>query len=354
MKKKVLNSSLLYTLISIVIGFIVGAVLLLVIGVNPGEAYAKLFTGVFSKPKFLTYSVVYAAPLIFTGLSVAFSFRTGVFNIGAEGQYVVGSLAAAVVGILCPLPAGLHAVVCLLAAAAAGAVWGAVVGLLKVKRGINEVLSYIMLNWIAFYLSNLVVNLETIHTDQGAEASKNILETASIKMPAAVAALTGCSDVHWGIVLAILAALILWFVMTKTTFGYQLRAVGFSRTAAEYAGISSNKIFLASMSISGLLSGLGGAVQLLGMSQRIPQFASQESYGFQGITVALIGSTNPIGCIFSGWFYGAMKYGGNKLTVIHVPNEVVNIIMGTIIIFIAIAPVFKELLMKMTSKKEAA
>ncbi len=354
MKKKILNSSLLYTLISIVIGFIVGAVLLLVIGVNPGEAYAKLFTGVFSKPKFLTYSVVYAAPLIFTGLSVAFSFRTGVFNIGAEGQYVVGSLAAAVVGILCPLPAGLHAVVCLLAAAAAGAVWGAVVGLLKVKRGINEVLSYIMLNWIAFYLSNLVVNLETIHTDQGAEASKNILETASIKMPAAVAALTGCSDVHWGIVLAILAALILWFVMTKTTFGYQLRAVGFSRTAAEYAGISSNKIFLASMSISGLLSGLGGAVQLLGMSQRIPQFASQESYGFQGITVALIGSTNPIGCIFSGWFYGAMKYGGNKLTVIHVPNEVVNIIMGTIIIFIAIAPVFKELLMKMTSKKEAA
>ena len=103
------------------------------------------------------------------------------------------------------------------------------------------------------------------------------------------------------------------------------------------------------MSISGLLSGLGGAVQLLGMSQRIPQFAAQESYGFQGITVALIGATNPIGCIFAGWFYGAMKYGGNKLTVIQVPNEVVNIIMGTVIIFIAIAPVFKSILTKMTS-----
>ena len=157
-----------------------------------------------------------------------------------------------------------------------------------------------------------------------------------------------------GIVMAIIAAIILWFVMTKTTFGYQLRAVGFSRTAAEYAGISSNRVFLASMSISGLLSGLGGAVQLLGMSQRIPQFAAQESYGFQGITVALIGATNPIGCIFAGWFYGAMKYGGNKLTVIQVPNEVVNIIMGTVIIFIAIAPVFKSILTKMTSKKEAA
>ena len=233
MKKKILDSSLLYTLIAIVIGFIVGAILLAAIGVNPGEAYTKLFNGVFSKPKFFTYSIVYAAPLIFTGLSVAFSFRTGVFNIGAEGQYVVGSLAAAVIGILCPLPPVIHAIVCLLAAALAGALWGAVVGVLKVKKGINEVLSYIMFNWIAFYLSNFVVNLKTIHTDQGAEASKNILASASIKMPTAVAKLTGCSDVHWGIVMAIVAAIILWFVMTKTTFGYQLRAVGFSRTAAE-------------------------------------------------------------------------------------------------------------------------
>ena len=143
MKKKILDSSLLYTLIAIVIGFIVGAILLVAIGVNPGEAYAKLFNGVFSKPKFFTYSIVYAAPLIFTGLSVAFSFRTGVFNIGAEGQYVVGSLAAAVIGILCPMPPVIHAIVCLLAAGLAGALWGAIVGVLKVKKGINEVLSYI-------------------------------------------------------------------------------------------------------------------------------------------------------------------------------------------------------------------
>lgn len=352
MKKKLLDGSFLYVIISIVIGFIIGALLLLVIGVNPGVAYAKLFSGVFSKPKFITYSIVYAAPLIFTGLSVAFSFRTGIFNIGAEGQYVVGSLAAAVIGILIPMPKGIHAIVCILAAAAAGALWGFLVGLMKVKKGINEVLSYIMLNWIAFYLSNFVVSIKAIHTDQGAEATKNIQETASIKMPSAMAKLTGCTDVHWGIVLAVLAAILMWFIMTKTTFGYQLRAVGFSRTAAEYAGISSNKIFLTSMSISGVLAGLGGAVQLLGMSERIPQFASQEQYGFQGITVALIGSTNPLGCIASGLFYGAMKYGGNKLTVVNVPTEVVNIIMGTIIIFIAISPVFKEILQKAVAKKE--
>ena len=352
MKKKILDSNVLYILISIVLGFVFGALLLTIIGVNPAAAYGKLFNGIFGKPKFMTYSVVYGAPLILTGLSVAFSFRTGVFNIGAEGQYVVGTLAAAAVGILCPLPPVIHAIVCILAAACAGAFWGWIVGLLKVKKGINEVLSYIMLNWIAFYLSNYVVNIKSIHTDQGAEATKNILSSASIKMPKAIAKLTGCGDVHWGILLAVLAAIAIWFIMTKTTFGYQLRAVGFSRTAAEYAGISSNKVFLMSMSISGLLAGIGGAIQLLGMSERIPQFAAQEGYGFQGITVALIGSTNPIGCIFSGLFYGAMKYGGNKLTVIKVPTEVVNIIMGTIIIFIAIAPVFKMLLQKASAKKE--
>jgi ABC-type uncharacterized transport system permease subunit len=346
MKKKILDSAALYTIISILIGFLVGAVLLLCIGISPAKAYAKLISGVFSKPKFIVYSIVYAAPLIFTGLSVAFSFRTGIFNIGAEGQYVVGSLSAVVVGILVPIPGPLHAIVCILAAALAGAAWGAIVGVLKVKKGINEVLSYIMFNWIAFYLSNYVVNIKAIHTDQGAEASKNILDSASIKMPKAIVQLTGCGDVHWGIVMAVVAAVLIWFLMSKTTLGYELRAVGFSKTASEYAGISVNRIFLLSMSISGLLAGLGGAVQTLGMAGRVSQFASQEQYGFQGITVALVGATHPIGCIFSGLFYGAMKYGGNKLTVVNVPTEVVNIIMGTIIIFISISHVFKAILQK--------
>ena len=131
--------------------------------------------------------------------------------------------------------------------------------------------------------------------------------------------------------------------MEKTTLGFQLRAVGYSKTAAEYAGISSNRIFMTSMMISGALAGLGGAVQTLGMGERISQFAAQEQYGFQGITVALIGASNPIGCIFAGLFYGAMKYGGNKLTIVNVPAEVISIIMGTIIVFIAISHVFKAL-----------
>lgn len=352
MKQKILNGTFLYTLISIVIGFVIGALLLSLIGVSPAIAYGKLFHGIFGRPKFMTYSVVYAAPLIFTGLSVAFSFRTGIFNIGAEGQYVMGSLAAVVIGILCPLPPVLHAIVCILAAAAAGGLWGMLIGFLKVKKGINEVLSYIMFNWIAFYFSNYIINLKMIHTDQGADASRNVAEGAMIKMPSVFAGLTGCSDVHWGIPLAVLAAVAIWFIMTKTTFGYQLRAVGFSRTAAEYAGINANRVFLISMAISGVLSGLGGAIQTLGMAGRVAQFAAQEQYGFQGITVSLIAGTHPIGCIFAGLFYGAMKYGGNKLTVVNVPTEVVNIIMGIIVVFIAIAPVFRAIFLRMTQKKE--
>ena len=272
---------------------------------------------------------------------MAFSFRTGVFNIGAEGQFVVGSLAACVVGIVVELPAPLHVLLCIVAAVAAGALWGAIVGLLKVKRGINEVLSYIMFNWIAFYLSNYVVNIKAIHRTGGGEATKDVADSARIMAPEFITKLTRCTAANWGFVIAVVAAVLIWFIITKTTLGYQLRAVGFSKTAAEYGGINTSKMFLTAMSISGGLAGLGGAVQILGMSGRLSQFASQEQYGFQGITVALIGSSNPIGCIFSGLFYGAMKYGGGKLSLVNAPAEVVDIIMGTIIFFIAISHIFK-------------
>lgn len=342
--KKLLYKNVLYTFIAIIIGFLVGAFLLIAAGISPLTTYAKLIDGIFSQTKFLTWCVVYASPLIFTGLSVAFSFRTGVFNIGAEGQFVVGSLAACAVGIAVKAPAVVHIILCLIAAALAGGIWGAVVGLLKVKKGINEVLSFIMFNWIAFYLSNFVVNLEAMKRVGGGEATKDIADTAKLTLPAWVVKLTGCTAVNAGIFLAVAAAFLIWFIINKTTMGYQLRAVGYNPHAAKYGGINTNKAVMTAMAISGALAGLGGAVQVMGMSGRISQFASQEGFGFEGITVALIGSSNPIGCIFAGLFYGAMKYGGTKLSLVNAPSEVVSIIMGTIIIFIAISHVFKHLL----------
>ena len=351
-KKSILESNVLYTIIAIIAGLLIGAVFLMIAGISPAVAYGKLFSSIFSKPKYLVWTLVYASPLIFTGLSVAFSFRTGVFNIGAEGQFVIGGLVACILGIVLKLPAGLHAIVCLVAAAAAGCIWSLIVGILKVKRGIHEVLSFIMFNWIAFYLSNYVVNLPGIHRDSS-EATQDVAASARLLMPEGLRSTLDCSNAHWGIVLAVIAAVIIWVIIEKTTLGYKLKAVGFNSNGAEYGGIDANKSILTALGISGLLSGLGGAVQVLGMAGRLSQFAGQEGFGFEGITVALIGSSNPIGCIFSGLFYGAMKYGGSKLSIVKAPSEVVDIIMGCIVLLIAIAHVFKVFVLKAAKKKEA-
>ena len=351
-KKSILECNVLYTIIAIIIGFLVGAIFLTIAGISPAVAYGKLFSSIFSKPKYLVWTLVYAAPLIFTGLSVAFSFRTGVFNIGAEGQFVIGGLVACILGIVLKLPAGIHAIVCLVAAAAAGCIWSLIVGVLKVKRGIHEVLSFIMFNWIAFYLSNYMVNLPFIPRDK-TEATQDIAASARLLLPESLRNALGCTSAHWGFVLAVVAAIVIWIIIEKTTLGYKLKAVGFNSSAAEYGGIDANRSILTALGISGLLSGLGGAVQVLGMSGRLSQFAGQEGFGFEGITVALIGSSNPIGCIFSGLFYGAMKYGGSKLSIVKAPSEVVDIIMGCIVLLIAIAHVFKVFVLKAAKKKEA-
>ena len=350
-KKSILESNVFYTLIAIAAGFIIGAVFLLIAGISPAVAYGKLLNSIFGKPKYLFWTLIYASPLIFTGLSVAFSFRTGVFNIGAEGQFVMGTLTACVLGILVDLPAVIHVPLCIIAAAAAGMIWSLIVGILKVKRGIHEVLSFIMFNWIAFYLSNYVVNLAVIHKEGGGEASKDVLDSARLLCPVGLRMAFDCSAANWGIVLAILGAVIIWVIIEKTTLGYKLKAVGFNSNGALYAGINADRSVLTALGISGALAGLGGAVQILGMSGRLSQFAGQEGFGFEGITVALIGSSSPIGCIFSGLFYGAMKYGGSKLSIVKAPSEVVDIIMGCVILFIAISQIFRVLFARFGKKE---
>ncbi|MGX8688340.1 MAG: ABC transporter permease, partial [bacterium] len=220
----------------------------------------------------------------------------------------------------------------------------------KVKRGIHEVLSFIMFNWIAFYLSNYVVNLTIIHKEGGGEATKDVAASARILFPQAIIKMTDCSAANIGFILAVAAAIAMWIIIEKTTLGFRLKAVGFNRNAAEYAGINADASILTALSISGALAGIGGAVQILGMGGRLSQLAAQEGFGFEGITVALIGSSSPIGCIFSGIFYGAMKYGGSKLTMVKAPSEVINIIMGCVIIFIAISHVFRALFHRFSRK----
>lgn len=339
------SSKFVHTLLSIIIGFAVGALFLVIMGLSVGQAYGKLFQSIFSSIKSISYCIVYATPYIATGLSVAFSFKTGVFNIGTEGQFVVGSMAACVVGILLgSLPGIVLIPLCFLAAAAAGALWGSVVGFLKTRWGINEVLSMIMFNWIAFFLSNYIAGFPAIHSEGNAEATRNVADSARILMDKGLISKLGlCPSANWGFVLAIILTFVVYFIIEKTTLGYELKAVGFNKNAAEYGGINVNRSILTSLAISGALAGIGGALLLLGMGGRISVFSSQEGYGFAGIVVALIGVTNPFGVFAAGLFYGAMTFGGSKLNLVGAPTQVVSIIMGTIVFFIAISSIFSYL-----------
>ena len=313
----------IHILISILLGFLVGAIFLAIMGLSVSEAYGRLITSVTSLKGF-SYVIVYSIPYIVVGLSVAFSFKTGVFNIGAEGQFVVGSMAAAVVGILAGgLPKILLIPLCFLAAMIAGAAWGVLVGFLKTKWGINEVLSMIMFNWVAFYLSNFIA----------AEATKNISENASTLLSKDVINSLGlCPTANWGILVAIAVTVLVWFIIEKTTLGYELKAVGSNKFAAEYGGINVNRSILTALAISGALAGLGGALQLMGMGSRISVFSSQEGFGFAGI------------------FYGALTFGGSKLNLVGAPTQLINVIVGTVVFFIAISIIFERL--KFIKKKK--
>ena len=339
----------LYTILAIVLGILIGSIILLLSGTNPVEAYKVIFLGAFGKPKYISWTIVKAVPLILTGLSVAFAFNTGLFNIGAEGQYIVGSIGALVVGLLLDLPPVIHGLVALLVGAFCGYIWGALVGLLKAKFQVNEVISSIMMNWIAFYLSNYLLSFPILRSIES-DNSYPIKETASIKIAGAwkmsesgrayLAQHKFLKDIlnpplNFGIIIAILAAIVVWYILKKTTLGYELRAVGFNEKAAEYGGIDINKSIVKSMGIAGILAGLAGAITVLGVSGDIGIMAAQEGYGFDGMAVALIAGNNPLGTIPAALLYAGLTYGGGKLTTIGTYSEVVNIIIGIMILFIA-------------------
>ena len=357
MKKKSLldiisENTFIHILLSILLGFLVGAAFLAVMGLSVGKAYGRLINSVTSLKGF-SYVIVYSVPYIVAGLSVAFSFKTGVFNIGAEGQFVVGSMGAAVVAILLPdLPKPVLIPLCFLAAMLMGAIWGMIVGLLKTKRGINEVLSMIMFNWIAFYLSNYIAGLPGIKNEGTAEATKSISANASMLFSKDFIKSAGLAPTfNWGFIVAIVVTVIVWIVIEKTTLGYELKAVGLNKYAAEYGGINVNRSILTALDLSGSMAGLAGALYLMGMGTRISIFSSQEGFGFAGIVVALIGCSNPFGVFVAGIFYGALMYGGSKLNLEGAPTQLINVIVGTVVFFIAISVIFRNLSLLKSKKR---
>jgi len=348
------------TVISILLGFSVGAIVLFFAGFNPLEAYWAILRGIFSKPKYMSYVIIYSTPLIITGLSVAFALRTGLFNIGAEGQFIVGAMAAAMAGYFIHLPMFLHVPLCLLLAMSAAAMWGGLAGYIKARFGVHEVISTIMLNWTAFYLSNWSLTLKSFG-QSGTGKSYTIQDTARIDLfghwkitEAGIDFIRSHkilgdvlkSPVNAGIIFAIFLAFLVWYILNKTTLGYELRAVGFNPHAAEYGGINVKKSMVTSMSISGALAGAAGALQVMGVGHKIARLAVMEGYGFDGIAVSLIGNNTGPGSVFAGFLFGSLKYGGSKIQdAVGAPTELITIVVGTIILFTAM-PKLIQLILK--------
>lgn len=349
-KKSFIDDAVKFSFLSILLGLLVGAIVLIISGNSPIEAYGAMIEGIIGKPKYLAWTIIKATPYILTGLSIAFAFKTGLFNIGAEGQFIIGALVATVVGYSINLPAIIHIPLTIILAGLAGGLWGSIAGFLKSKFGINEVIATIMLNWIAFYLSNFMVSSSFISVPNS-EASVNIQDSASIGIDWLKGLVGPATSVNWGIIISIVLVFAIWFILTKTTLGFELRAVGHNKDAAEYAGIDVGKSILKSMAIAGLLAGVAGAIQVMGVTHNITVLAAQEGYGFDGIAVALIANSNPIGVIFSGLLFGAFKYGGIKMQSVGAPSEVINIVIGSIVFFIALSNGLRMLYIKMKQKK---
>ena len=352
MKKGLL--SVLASVISILVGLLFG--LLLLLAVNPAMAFPKfgelLTAGLSSLPK-LAKVLYQAAPLIMTGLSVAFAFKTGLFNIGASGQYTVGAFCALACAIIFQMPWW----VCLLAAFVAGAVWGFFPGLFKALFNVNEVITSIMFNWIGMMAVNLLcMNLKNAKGDlvmlPVAWVSSPIKDrTASLSYanPGAIIPKCGLDTLfksnymNISIFIAILVAVALWVILNRTTFGYELKACGYNKNASIYAGINAKRNIVLSMVISGAMAGLGGGLYYLAGTADYTIQKTLLSMGFNGISVALLATSNPIGTIFSALFISYIQVGGESLQPVYA-KEMIDIIIAVIIYLSAFALLTKTIL----------
>ncbi len=350
-----ISTNILASLISIGVGLIVGLILLYVLNAKAaGGAFISLITtGFHSSDKFA--KVLYqAAPLIMTGLSVGFAFKTGLFNIGATGQYTVGAAMALIGAIQFQQPW----YVCLLLAFIGGAVWGVFPGLFKALFNVNEVITSIMFNWIAMFAVNLTINnlpmmlakywggAQMDRTANLAQANPNALIPRM-----GLDVLMKSNYMNISIFIAILFAIVAWIILSKTTFGYELKACGFNRNASIYAGINAKRNIVLSMVIAGAFAGVGGGLYFLAGTGQYTLLKQLLAAGFNGIPVALLATSNPIGTIFSAFFVSYIQVGGDAMQPDFV-KEIIDIIISVIIYLAAFALLTRELLARGKQRRE--
>ena len=351
------STSILASLISIGVGLIVGLVLLYVLNAKAaGGAFISLITtGFRSSDKFA--KVLYqAAPLIMTGLSVGFAFKTGLFNIGATGQYTVGSAFALIGAIQFQLPW----YVCLLLAMIGGAFWGIFPGLFKALFNVNEVITSIMFNWIAMFAVNLTINnLPMMLAKYWGGAQMDRTANLAQANPGALIPRLGLdvlmksNYMNISIFIAIAFAIVAWIILSKTTFGYELKACGYNRNASIYAGINAKRNIVLSMVISGAFAGVGGGLYFLAGTGQYTLLKQLLAAGFNGIPVALLATSNPVGTIFSAFFVSYIQVGGDAMQPDFV-KEIIDIIISVIIYLAAFALLTRDLLSRGKQRREDA
>ncbi|MDX9828223.1 MAG: ABC transporter permease [Spirochaetia bacterium] len=366
MRQPSLNKGLLDRLLSsdkavsisvVLLGFLCGTLLVVSVGRNPAGMYSAMLqtlTGLDVTRG--TWNIRYVGewlnaslPLILCGLSMAFAARTGLFNIGAEGQYVAGLTAAQFVALFGPQITGLHWLLALVAAALAGGLWGGIVGWLKAKFSVSEVVATIMMNYVAFFASRwltmLIPGTNTYRTP-------SFPATARLSNPL-ISQLTNGSRLNLGLFVALLSCLAFWFIIEKTRLGFELRATGLNKDAARYAGINVTKGITSSMIIAGAFAGLAGAVVALGSFSYGRVLGGNDNYGFNGIAVALVGNSTAGGTMIAGLLFGMLASAQPLMQSRQIPKEVTWIISGLVVIFISLRAAFRILLDKRAKRRAA-
>lgn len=294
-------------------------------------------------------SMVQSVPYIFAGLAVALGFRAGLFNIGVEGQIGIGWIAAVIVGFsFTGLPWFIHLPLCILAAAVAGGFWAAIAGFLRARTGAHEVITTIMLNYISFRLSEWLL-CGPLEFTKGTCRTKEIAESAYLPrfLPHPV-------TLHWGFVLALAAAVVVWWFLFKTTWGYELRTVGANPSAARYGGMSVTRTWVLAMFLSGCLAGLAGASQGLGITHNVA-LGFQAGYGFDSIALALLGKSHPLGVLAASIIFGVLRAGAARMqSVAGVPTEIVQIVQALVIVFIAAPAIIRAIYRFREERREEA
>lgn len=334
-------NTVLVPALAVLTAMIVGGIVILLAGGNPLAAYIGLFQGAFGSAKALSETAVWATPYIFAGLAVALAFKGGLFNIGAEGQLALGAVLSAWIGYALPdlladllgisLPAAIHLPLAIGAGILAGMLWAAIPGALKAYTGGHEVINTIMMNYIALNLTSYLLN--------GPMKDPNplnvVARTPEIAESARIAPIFAGLRVHWGFLLALLITVLVWWLLWKTTLGFEIRTVGANPDAAKYAGINVKRIIILTMAFSGLLAGLAGTIEVTGLNYR-HELGFSVGYGFDAIAIALLGKTHPAGVVLAAILFGAMRNGGTRMQFLtQIPVDVISVIQALILLFVA-------------------